>query len=117
MLVRGALMGAAAAAAVTVGAVAVTGDGADEWESTGVRTVTVRSDCPSPVWLSYGPREPVPEDAVSLGSHGATAQPMLEGTIVWLLDGDRKALDRATVDASTATVVVDASCRSIRASE
>ena len=102
-------------AIASVAALAFLGpDAASERHPTQIRTVTMRNACPRVVWLFYGRNAPVrPEDAVTLAGGQSSAESMLEGDMVWLLDDDRGVLDSLTVGSATTGVVIEASCRSI----
>lgn len=103
-----------AAAAIIVGSALLARDAASERHPTEVRTVVVRNACHHVVWLFYGLNAPVrSEDAVTLAGGQSSAQSMLEGGSVWLLDDDRSVLDSVGVGSSTTTVVIESSCRSI----
>lgn len=83
-----------------------------------VRVIEVRSECPHPVWISYGRTEPLrAEDAITLGGDTSTFESMLEGDNVWLLDDERRFLGQGGVGPTTARVIIDDSCRRIRAQE
>lgn len=83
-----------------------------------VRVIEVRSECAHPVWIFYGRTEPLrAEDAITLGGHTSTFESMLQGDNVWLLDDERRVLGRAGVGPTTARVIIDDSCRRIRAQE
>lgn len=85
---------------------------------TDVRVIEVRNDCPRTVWIWYGRGEPLrPEDAVTLAARSSSAESMLEGDVVWVLDESRKGIDSARVSATTARVVIDDSCRRITSSD
>jgi hypothetical protein len=101
---------------VVAGALLIASKGATQPDPNEVRTVIVRSECDHSVWLFYGRTPPLrPQDAIQLGARASAAQPMLEGDVVWLLDDTRTSLGSATLAATTAEVIVDASCRSITA--
>lgn len=110
------LLAAAAAVAVAAGVALRSRDADSERPPTEVRTVTVRNACDHDVWLFYGRSPPVrPQDALELPDDASTAQPMLEGDVIWLLDDARDVLDHVTIGAATSTVEVTPSCRTIEA--
>jgi hypothetical protein len=80
-----------------------------------LRTIVIRNDCNHPVWVFYGRAPPVrPQDSASIGEKSSSAQEMLEGDQVWLLEEDRRSpLGQATVGPSTKRIVIEASCQSI----
>lgn len=102
--------------AVVIGVGFVYREADGERPATQVRTVTVRNACARDVWLFYGRSPPVrPQDALPLPDGASTAQPMLEGDVIWLLDDARDVLDHVTIGAATSTVEVTPSCRTIEA--
>jgi len=92
-------------------------DAESERPPTEVRTITVRNACAQGVWLFYGQNPPVrPQDALDLPEGASSAQPMLEGDVIWLLDATKSGVvDQVAIAASTSTVEVAPSCRTIAA--
>ena len=76
-----------------------------------VRTVIVRSECPETVFIFFGQSLPLhPQDITTLGPYMQSAESLLPGDIVWLVDVAGEEIDRAVVELDMVAITVDPSC-------
>jgi hypothetical protein len=66
------------------------------------------------MWLFYGRHAPVrPQDPLPLAPHASSAESMLEGDRIWLLDESRGIRDDLAIGPATTAITIQASCDSL----